>query len=151
MTLTPVKPSMRPITLFVVIFSSWVKKCAATKINSGDVALRIDAKPPSIWVCPQTIRLNGITLFSTLMTKNAQMIVRLSGSFLRVRKKNNSKVTAAMVDRNATTVRGGSSSSATSTRKNEPPHNMDKVINIIHSDGLICCVLLAMLLATAVR
>ena len=108
--------------------------------------LRIEDRPAVIWVCPQTIKLNGITLLKTLITIKANQTAIWVGNCLLVINTMEMRTIAASVERSATIVSGGSSSSETSTRKKDPPHNIDRVINIDHSVSPICCALSDMLL-----
>ncbi len=73
-TTTPAKPSTSPATRPGVIFSSWVTKCATTTVNSGMVALKMDARPLAMCVCPQKRRLKGMTLLMTPMTKKPPIV-----------------------------------------------------------------------------
>lgn len=52
-----------------------MRKWANKTVNSGVVALKIDASPLAMRVSPYTISVNGMTLFSSPMTRNAIQIV----------------------------------------------------------------------------
>ena len=78
-TTTPTIPISTPASRFPVIRSSLVKTCATITVNSGVVALRIAARPEAMWVCPQTIRQNGIALLSSPIPKKAAQAERSRG------------------------------------------------------------------------
>ena len=68
---TPAKPTMMPTSRPPVIFLSLVNACATMTVQIGVVALKIDAIPLAMWVCPQTIKQKGVMLLSKPKPKNA--------------------------------------------------------------------------------
>ncbi len=72
MVATPTKPMMTPASLLALSFSSVVIIWATSTVKSGVVALRIEATPLAIWVCPQTIKEKGIMLLRRPMIRKAR-------------------------------------------------------------------------------
>jgi hypothetical protein len=130
---TPTKPSTIPTTLSGVGRSSGKKSPATTTANIGVAAFKIDAKPEAIWVCPHTIKTNGIALFSKPIAKNEPQIARLLGDRNPKKKANDHKANAAMPTLKVTIVRGGKSLTAIPTKKNEPPHIVESRMSIAHT------------------
>ena len=64
--------------------SSAVSTCATSTVNSGVVALRIEARPLAMWVWPHAMSENGIALFSSPMPKKASQVLASHGIGERV-------------------------------------------------------------------
>jgi len=79
------------------------------------------------------MRVNGITLFSNPMVKNAAHTPMVMGALSPLTIAKSQSAIAANATRRNTTVRGGSSEITTSTKKNAPPQRKDNVNNITHS------------------
>ena len=76
---TPTRPISTPATLYAVSLSS-PKAAVTITVNSGVVALAIEASPLVMNVCPAATSANGITLFSSPMTKNGIQAASPRGS-----------------------------------------------------------------------
>lgn len=96
-------------------------------MKSGVVAFKIDAKPQAMCCCPQTIRLNGITLFKIHIPKKAPHTLLFAGILKLVTCTTVKRVMAARVTLDATTP----------TKKKEPPQRLDKMISRSHSNRLM--------------
>ena len=133
MIATPQKPIKTPAILFRVIFSSAVRKCATMTPKSGVVALRMEASPLAIWVCPQTMRQKGSRLLRKPIPKNASHTRRSFGSDRPIMRINTTKASAASPTRSVTILKGGNSRTAMPLKKNEPPQRTERTRSIAHS------------------
>jgi hypothetical protein len=130
---TPASPNSSPATRPALSFSSVVAKCATKTVNSGVVALRMAASPLGMWVWPQKMRLNGITLFSSPIGTNIIHAAALAGMVMPVIRASSTSVVAASATRQSATVSGGSSATAILAKKNEPPHSTERMSSSIQS------------------
>ncbi len=105
-----------PASLPAFIFSSLVRKWATKTVHSGVVALRMDARPLAMWVCPQTIRLNGSRLLRKPMAMNATHARRSDGMCRPIASTATLSASAAIPTRSTTMVNGGRPSTATPTK-----------------------------------
>ena len=133
MITTPAKPLMIPTTRPRVSLSSAVARCATMTVNSGVVALRIEASPLAMCVWLHTIRLNGTTLLRKPMPASAAQAEAPRGSRRPIALATRMSTSAPSPTRAHTMVSGGSSNSATLLKKNEPPHNTDSSTSSSHS------------------
>jgi hypothetical protein len=128
-----VNPVVTPETFPALSFSSRVRACATSTVNSGIVAFRIEARLPVISVCAQTIRLKGITLLIAPMNSNASQTFGDPGIDSPLSRTITHSTIAASPTRPRTTVNGPKPSSATSTKKNDPPQSTDRETRSSHS------------------
>ena len=82
-------------------------------MNSGVVALRIEASPLVTCTWPHAIRLNGMKLLSAPSTRKPAQVRRDRGMRWPERRATSSMAIAATPKRTSTTVNGRSSPSAT--------------------------------------
>ena len=116
-TITQAKPMNTPVSLMGVADSSRNNMSATMTPNKGAVALRIVAKPALIWLWPQTIRLEGKTLFNSPMAKNVIQMGALLGIGSFNAKTTSHSVIAARPTRRVTIVKGGKDSRAISAKR----------------------------------
>ncbi|HLY55199.1 MAG TPA: hypothetical protein VKS60_06560 [Stellaceae bacterium] len=122
-----------------VSFSLAVRKCAATTVKIGVVALRMEASPLAIRVSPYTIKVNGTTLFSRPISANRPHSRGEPGIGSRRSRSHKLRIAAASPTRPRTTVSGGSSATSTLKKKNEPPHSAASASSMAHSLPPIAC------------
>jgi len=103
----------------------------------GVVAFKIEANPDAIYVCPQTIKENGITLVIRPIIKRDLQRAADLGAFCPLKNKTAHRISAAILTRRVTIVSGGNSETATPTKKNEPPQSMDRDSSIPQSLSVI--------------
>src|SRR6185369_3566269 len=96
-----------------------------TTVNSGVVALRIEASPLGMVVCPITISENGSTLLNKATAKNGRQPEMPFGNGRRQARSSGSRISAASATRSSTSVNGGNSRSTTPLKKNDPPHSTE--------------------------
>ena len=106
--------------------SSAVSTCATSTVKSGVVALRIEARPLAMWVCPHAMSENGIALFSSPMPKKASQVLASHGIGERVARSTRCRAAAAIATRSSTMVKGGTVLTTTPTKKNDPPHRIER-------------------------
>jgi len=106
-------------------------------VNSCVVAFNIEASPLAICVCPQTIRVNGITLLRIPIKKKATQIFGLVGILRPVKYTSGRRARVASDTLRAMMVIGGRASTATPTKKKEPPYTIDNSIRSSYSYWLI--------------
>ena len=134
----PNNPIMTPVIFCFVIRSSTKTAPATNTVKNGVVALKMDANPELICVCPQTIRQNGSALFRRPITNSAFHCCRVDGKGSFKVSAIIHKAIAAKPTRNVTIVSGGRWATKTSTKKNDPPHKIDSVTNMRMSVRFIC-------------
>ena len=130
---TPAIAIRMPTNLRVLICSSARKKCAMTTVNIGVVAFKMEASPDAMLCCPQTIRKNGMALFNIPMPRKVSQTSLPWGRAIPRARMIAHNTDAASPTRHSTITSGGSSDTAISTKKNDPPHRMDKANSISHS------------------
>jgi hypothetical protein len=121
---TPISPTITPATRRTMSFSS-PAAAITTTVNSGVVALRIEASPLGMVVCPITISENGSTLLNKATAKNGRQPEIPFGNGRRKARSSGSRINAASATRSRTNVKGGNSRSTTPLKKNDPPHSTE--------------------------
>ncbi len=98
---------------------------ATSTANTAVMALKIAVSPVPIWIWPQLIRVNGMTLFRHPMTRKAPQTRAPRGTFIPRAATTSHSSTAAQPTRCSTTVTGPISRRAMAIEKNDAPQITD--------------------------